>query len=456
MADLPTPDRLSLGSLDLLMPRTYIRVLFTFRTTESSFSLMTSLQRGLDSLSETIPWLSGRVHPTATTTQHGLEIQYGVDGPGLTLVHKGTIDASYEALSAGGLPPNSIPENIWPVPPMIDEDLFTKGAPVFGASLFSFADGRAVGLCVCMHHNAVDGTAFADIVKLWAQHVAGSPPSYADGERARLIDILRSELEVVSSKKVEALLESHPEYSKTPPALPAEFPPCMCKMFAVPVARIDAYKERLKGSVSAPLSTNTIVCAFVWSAITRARTRRSAGSAHESSRLAMAVDGRRRLGGDFSAPGNPYLGNAVLYSLSHSSVSDLHSESLASLATICDTIAQSQSPTKINSRHMAEVYSLVEQTADYRTIFVGWDLFSSRDLTITSWADLDLYGVAFGSQLGRPDFIRVPGSVADGVGIILPRKRGSGTNDVVEIMVMLRSDDMALLEQDTVWKDFTT
>ncbi|KAH8157899.1 hypothetical protein CIB48_g10350 [Xylaria polymorpha] len=349
MADLSTPKRLSLSPLDLLMPRTYIGALFTFRTTESSLSLIAGLQGGLDSLSEAIPWLSGRVHPTATTTQHGLEIRYGADGPGPTLVYKGTIDASYDALAAEGLPPDSIPEDIWPVPRMIDEDLFTKGAPVFGASLFSFAGGKAVGF-----------------------------RRTRDGGRSRLVDALQPELEMLSSTTAEALLELHPEYAAISPALPAEFPSCTCKMFTVPVARIDTHKERLKGHVSTPPSTNTIVCALVWSSITRARAQRTAAPRHESSRLAMAVDGRRRLSNKFSVAENPYLGNAVLYSLSRSSVSDLHSESPASLATICDTIAQSQSPAEINSRHMAEVCSLVERAADYRTIFVGWDLFGSR------------------------------------------------------------------------------
>ncbi|KAI0455712.1 hypothetical protein F5B21DRAFT_503001 [Xylaria acuta] len=135
----------------------------------------------------------------------------------------------------------------------------------------------------------------------------------------------------------------------------------------------------------------------------------------------------------------------------------------ASFAKICDAIAQSQSPAKTNPGHVAEVCGLVERAEDHGTIFVGWGIVGSRDLTITSWADLDLYGVAFGhgeeeEELGRPDFVRVSSSAAaDGVGIILPRKRNpAATNEVIEIMIMLRSDDMVLLEQDTMWKDFRT
>ncbi|KAJ8132512.1 hypothetical protein O1611_g1107 [Lasiodiplodia mahajangana] len=93
---------------------------------------------------------------------------------------------------------------------------------------------------------------------------------------------------------------------------------------------------------------------------------------------------------------------------------------------------------------------------DYRTVFVGWDLFGSRDLTITSWADLGLYNASFGEGLGKPEFVRIPSSPADGVVIVLPRKRGEGaTSEVVEVMVMLRTDDMTVLEKDAAWKNFS-
>ncbi|KAI0468818.1 transferase family-domain-containing protein [Xylaria cf. heliscus] len=465
MTELSTSKQLSLGPLDLLMPRTYISVLFTFRTDAPSPSIIEDLQGGLDNLSKTVPWLSGQVFPTTTSTKPGLEIRYHANAPGPKLLDKGAIGASYETLSASGLQPDTIPDTIWPVPAMITEDLFASGVPVFGASVFRFADGKGVGVCVSAHHNAVDATGFAALVRLWGQHVAGSPlPSSSSSSsaedmytysRARLAAAAALDLKALSSATVKDLFEAHPEYASAPPALPAEFPACACKLFAVPVARIEARRQRLKKThASAPPSTNTLVCALVWACITRARRRRGAG--HESSRLAMAVDGRRRLGDGFS--GSPYLGNAVLYSLATCPASELDSvaESPEAFAAVCDAVAQSQAPAKIDARHVAEVCALVERAGDYRGVFVGWDLFGSRDLTVTSWADLDLYGTVFGGGLGTPEFVRIPSSAADGVGIVMPRKRGVTPKDeVVEVMVMLRSDDMALLEQDAMWKDFT-
>ncbi|KAJ3553402.1 hypothetical protein NPX13_g10894 [Xylaria arbuscula] len=173
----------------------------------------------------------------------------------------------------------------------------------------------------------------------------------------------------------------------------------------------------------------------------------------------MAVNGRQRLSAEFSSAEEPYLGNLVMYSLARSSAAGLGScsDSLESLAKVCEVIGKSQSPEKINARHVAEVYSLVERVVDYKSVFVGWDLFGSQDLTITSWADLDFYELNFGNGLGRPEFTRIASSAADGVGIILPRKaRTAAAHGVVEVMIMLRSDDMDVLEHDAMLKDFSS
>lgn len=41
---------------------------------------------------------------------------------------------------------------------------------------------------------------------------------------------------------------------------------------------------------------------------------------------------------------------------------------------------------------------------------------------------------------------------------ILPRKRASGGDgsETIEVVVMLRTDNMAILEEDKVWKALTT
>jgi hypothetical protein len=345
---------------------------------------------------------------------------------------------------------------------MIDETLFSRGAPVFAASIFRFADKQGVGLCVCMHHSAVDATGFTEVLRLWTQNMAvpGSLFNPGDGRLSRLSTALFHDLGVVSAHSLHALFASHPEYSTTPPTLPTSFPPCTSKVFRVPITRITALKQRIEIHIPSIPTTNTVLCALIWSAITHVRKQRNIALAKETSRLATAVNGRQRIGEHFSALENLYLGKIVLYSLSELTAGDLSAffdqASDKALATVCDAISQSQSPARINTCHIAEIYSLGDRVEDNRTMFVGWDLFRSRDLTITSWANLDLYDMEFGAQLGKPDFVRVPHAEADGVGLILPRRRASAraetVDEVVEVMIMLRKDDMNVLEQDSTWR----
>ncbi|GAB1194172.1 hypothetical protein APSETT444_003413 [Aspergillus pseudonomiae] len=445
-----------LSPLDLLMPRTYIRVLLAFETIIPTPELTQSLQSGLDKLSTQLPWLSGRVFAT-TSIQHKASVEIRSNaGHTPTLVDKGSIAAPYTTLSSHGMSMEAIPSEIWPVPSMVDDGISETGAPVFAASLFGFAD-QGVGLCVCLHHHAVDATGLSEVVELWARNVAETGFEFSGSHQTRLERLskaLSPALEDISSLSSESLLALHPEYSKVPPTMPKEFAPSTSKLFAIPVDRINALKETLREYTSNAPTTNVLLCALIWTTITRVRANRNPGLASETSRLVTAVNGRQRISETFSVPENPYFGNAVLYSLTNLAVGALATTdegAMRSLAGVCDYISASQSPSKIGSRQIAEVYGLADRMQDYRSLFVGWDLFGSRDLTITSWADLDVYAMDFGAMLGKPKLVRFPYMEADGVAIILPRQRNL-SEEMLEIMVMLRRDDMGALEHDSVWQ----
>jgi len=456
-----------LTPLDMLMPKTYIGALLTFKATQGISTVTQSLQRGLDRLCQQMPWLSGHVLSTTTASSQklGLELRWQANGKTSLLVDKGTVSAAYDSLSAAGMSPSSVPEDVWPVPSMIDDALFPDGAPVLAASVFQFCDGHGeVGLCVCMHHNAVDATGFAEVLRLWAQNMQGAPtrpfPTMVEGRASRLSRALATDLDVAFAVPLDALLMSHPEFSTTPPALPACFSPCSCELFSIPVTRINVVKERVAEHASAKPTTNSMLCALLWSAITRVRAQRNPILASETSRLVTAVDGRRQLGQDFSSPETPYVGNVVTYAMAQQAVAGLRAltgrDSGQALASVCDSIAGTQSSARDSLRHVSEVYSLADRVDDPTKIYPGWDLFGSRDLTITSWANLDTYSVDFGPHLGRPHFVRVRAAQADGVGLILPRRPASaamgGHEEVLDVMLMLRKDDMDALEQDTMWK----
>ena len=434
--------------LDLLMPKVYITALLTFPTHESTPIVTQSLRNGLKKLSQQLPWVSGRVFTTKSSgNRPSLEMCWNADTTP-ELIDRGCIEQPYAELAASKMPPEAFPPKMLPISVMTEHNPAEKGAPVFAASFFRFGDSKGLGLYISMHHNVVDATGFSKVVELFALNVAAvESPSLGMLDRVhRLSHALSSDLDTVSSKSTETLFESHPEYARSPPVFPSEFPLCTSRLFPIPVSRIDALKQRLTVTMSTPPTTNTILSALTWSAITRARIQRDQGLTKKSSRLAMAINGRRRIE-EFTNSDDPYFGNMVVYSMAVSQADALGSMndqgSIGALAKICQAIAESQSTTRINSRHVAEVYHLANSVDDYKSIFVGWDLFGSTDLTITSWADLGFYDMNFGSKLGKPEFLRVPYMEADGVGLILPRKRED--NEVIEVMVMLRRDDMDVL-----------
>lgn len=305
----------------------------------------------------------------------------------------------------------------------------------------------------------MDVTGFAGVVRLWAKNVV--QPSQTDpcclsqgsgGRLVRLSEALAPDLQEISSLSSDHLLALHPQHSTQPPVLPDTFPPCMSKPFKIPLHWINVLKELLQKYTQRRLTTNVILCALIWTSVTRVRAQRNPALKVQTSRLVTAVNCRSRIMGDLnSVPGDQqYLGNVVLYAMTSFPAANLATadeDPIRSLATICDCISNSQSSSTINSRHIAETYRLVDSMEDYRSLYAGWDLFGSRDFTITSWADLDLYDLDFGPLLGKPEFVRLPYMEADGVAIILPRRR-SGPDEILQVMVMLRCDDMESLEGD--------
>lgn len=444
-----------LAPLDLPMPKTYIRVLLVFEKAESTLQITPKLQSGLDRLSKQLPWLAGRVVPKASAQDNAssLEIRWNANNTP-TLIDRGTISTIYNCVSSHGFSTEAISSDVWPVP--IIPDSSATGAPVFAASIFRFAD-QGVGLCVAIHHSAVDGTGLSEVMRLWAQNVTGPDFTFSGSSQNRsdrLSEALSFDLQETSSISSEKLFALHPEYSKVPPILPEKLLPCTSKLFTIPMHWIEVLKQLMLKYTSKTPTSNTVICALIWTIITRVRMQDSPSLGSETSQLAMAVNGRQRISEGFSSPESPYFGNAVLYSLSKFSAGALAASDEApvrSIARVCDHIAQSQERSTINSRHVAEVYHLIDRMEDCGSLFVGWDLFGSRDLTITNWADIGLYEVDFGDVLGRPKFVRLPYMEADGVAIILPRQRAASP-EMLEVMIMLRRDHMEGLDRDSMWQ----
>lgn len=441
------------------MPKNYIPLLLVFRTSEPFDAVSQRLQSGLDATTEKIPWISWRVCSAGGGDQQAAHggIRYSLSPSAPQIADRGSIDEPISSLAAHAMHSTTIPEDVWPFGALPEGD----SPLVFGASVFRFKDNEVLGLCVCMHHSAVDAAGFTEVLRVWAQETTalGSTRSQFTGNRlSRVSEALASQLSEASSKGVGELFGLLPEFSPVPPAMPSSFPSFASQMFTIPTERLDAYKEALSRQLETSPSTNAVICALLWSFITRIRAQHKENTpTPTSSRLVMAVNGRRRIDPNFSTPETPYLGNLILYASAEKSFDTLQRapDSITELAEACNTITQSYGPTKINSQHIANVFELGRQTLGSSPVFPGWDLFNHKDLTITSWADLDLYQMGWGSELGQPEFVRIPSSAADGVCIVLPRRRvdsASHSQNPIEVLMMLKAEHMEALKADSLWQ----
>lgn len=460
MAETQFIERLT--PLDLLMPGGYVGAVFVFPMTQSSPTLLSELQSSLDLVCERVPWLMGRVSSTAAAEGQPptLEIHWTTRDTTPQIMNKGFLSNGYEDLAGAQIPLDSIPADMWPMTSAVQIE-HGSGAPVFAASLFHFADGKAVGLCIQGHHNTMDGFGFAEIVKLWARCINNNSgeshqtlnfsPSLRRNDR--LAKALNQSSQVSTRLPLDVLFERHPEYSRHPPKLPTEFSACTAEILTIAMKKIEVIKESLRTYLETTPTTNTVACTLLWSAITRARMRRTRDLGNKTSRLPMAVNGRKRLNAELTNHQNPYLGNMVLFSLAEMEARDIgdcsQDSSMKLLADACRIVAQAQSPDHINADHIREVCNLAEGLENHRSLFPGWELFGHRDLFITSWADLSFYDFDFGYSLGKPQFVRIPYAQADGNAIILPKKRNATR---IEAVVMLQRDDMEALKEDSLWE----
>lgn len=206
-----------LSPLDLLIPRTYIRVLLVFEHPDPADITIQSLQSGLARLSGQIRWLSGRVFSEQPDQKTSPEIRWHAGGAP-TIVDKGTITTTYDWARSHGKPGKAIPSDVWPVSSVIDDTYLVTGAPVFASSIFRFAD-RGAGLYVCIHHHAVEACGFSKIIQLWAQNVCDSTLSLSISPSSRgdrLSQALSTDLQATLSESTESLLTRHPEFSIEP------------------------------------------------------------------------------------------------------------------------------------------------------------------------------------------------------------------------------------------------
>jgi hypothetical protein len=105
----------------------------------------------------------------------------------------------------------------------------------------------------------------------------------------------------------------------------------------------------------------------------------------------------------------------------------------------------------IDDHHIRSAATLLQNEKDKSTFFYGANAVAGRDLTISSWAGLQSALVSFGCALGQPTFVRrAIQADCEGLAYLTP----TTIDGDIDVAVSLRRDDLDVLEQDSVWKQF--
>ncbi|EAQ86339.1 hypothetical protein CHGG_07592 [Chaetomium globosum CBS 148.51] len=521
-----TPQTALLSPLDQCMPRIYTTLFLVFETPDPA-TAVENLRAGLKRLNKHLPYLKGRVFAADggraalrwSPKDVDVELQE-MPTDGVVL-----LGLSFEKIRTERAPLHYFPPTISPLSRFasLNSD---SGAAVFAATYGLVDGGMILGLSV--EHNVMDGTGVVELIRFWAACTrsditdAATTPTPDPNEPIYRTTLLRraTGLDVTEAQRqtpptFNDLLARHPEFrlpsTTTPTTTPSTSLPSplgISKIFTISLTKLEATKTTLQSphpNTTPPPTTNSILCATLWSCITRVRTARrrktnttttttpsssaatpaAAGPEEEvkagHSQLGFAINGRARLGvsSGLADPQRPFLGNVNLYGLAGMGVDVLgrataatastgttgtaaavaeDGERVEALARVVQAIGEAVG--RVRGGFVGEVLELVERVPEGGGgggffLLPGWDAFHGMDVTVTSWANMGVYGVDFGKGVGKPCFMRVPRAETDGFVIVLPRRRGEVVKEEgIEVVVAMHPEDMAALEGDAVWRSY--
>ncbi|KAG8532946.1 uncharacterized protein KY384_002824 [Bacidia gigantensis] len=454
-----------LTALDLLMPPAYTRLLLTFgrKGEDEVSSIDTILREGLSRLVETVPVLKGEVFTTGQRAgEVAVQPRTDIKNPPLFQVRDYTLKdgkpmKSYLELYARDMPMTELDgEDLAPLPTFL-----SNPAPVFAAQANFIAGGLI--LCACFHHSVFDGPGAGVILKVWSE-CCNFLQNPADGPKL-LSPVATDRNVLLESGKPSTSLDILAGYEITTPSKDSTTEEQSAPTVAVTEMTTATFTiqnetlQRLKVDVNTYLSqrgknewvsTNDILCAGLWRAITKARLESPDAHFGTTSRVGMAVNGRSRMQPPLS---DEYVGNVNIYTATEIDMPPLFSDATESLAEIA--VAIRRSVLSVNDEYIRHLIHKVNQLPDLSLITPSFKVWGN-DLAITTWREMGICDLDWGSGIcgGKVDFVRIPSARFHGLCVVLPRT--SHKPDAVEVLMGLKTESMERLKGDASFKNFAS
>ena len=448
----------SLSALDQIMPRVYSRLILSFPLATSDSSKTASLlQQAFERTVDDIPILAFNV--VASSDRPG---RFELQSSASMSAAKFAVKELKAQTSGWKLPYSDLKGASFPLSELDDQILAPVGmlptstpAPSCAAQLNVLEGGLL--LCIAFHHSVMDGTAYSTVFKVLASHCQALQNEHGPKSSTFTLQDGSFDRQPLLNIEKDSRAKLPPAYANRPPAPPSAttdapipaMPPMSTAIFTLDNFALASLKHDIAEEISghgegeAWTSTNDVIGAVLWHAITTAR---STGSPIESSRLGMAVNGRGRLHPPLP---DTYLGNVNIYASSVVDGDTLTSTSVADMAKTAVAIRQSIS--QIDDAFIRNLISAVDALEDPSTVIPAFNSFLGNDLAITSWLDMGIEDFEWGA-LGKVDAVRIPRAAFDGLCIILPRTADDG----IEVLVGLKTEHMEKLKADEHFNRFVS
>lgn len=327
----------------------------------------------------------------------------------------------------------------------------TLAQPVFLVQATFLTDGLL--LTFLGQHNAMDVTGLGQVVKFFAQACREAEFTPRDVLLGNISpDDMGFAFKLPPEEAVKLDETVEPEGPLTPPSpstndSPSSPPPiCTWAHLLFPATSLSKLKKlaiaelRQEGTY---ISTDDVITAFVYQAITRARLPRL--GTHTTSTLARAVDLRPRL----PLP-DWYIGMAQSMVYSHFTIHEATDWSLGKAAAHLRSALLPKEKVAHSARILA---NRIARTQDRSDISFTADLDPGTDVMVSSWAKLGCYEWEFGTHLGKAEaVVRPMFDPVESLVYVLPKNRDSD----VSVMLCLREQDMERMRGDGDVKKWAT
>ncbi|THY35440.1 hypothetical protein D6D01_01328 [Aureobasidium pullulans] len=417
-------------------------------------TLIETLKEGLMTLTSAFPWLTGKVVSEGVneTNSGTYKIKPSTNSKIITVkdLREDKTFQSMEILREKGFPASMLDEVA--ISPLKSLSGSCEESPLEPTPVLRVQVNLVVGgllLVIVAQHNVMDMSGQFQIMKLFSKACHRQPFSeddltFENIARGNLVPILNDDYErgaetacplpVVETTKAEAKPEhTQSKTSRTPDES------CAWAYFNFPSSSLDSMKEEATRTLS-PLvefvSTDDALGAFIWQAVSRARTARLNKST--VSTFSRAVDVRQMFDISRQYPGlmsNNSYSSLTLDSLTNKSLGEIASELRAGIATGTSKLYH----------HTRALATLLHRAADKRTVTYNPFPSSSTGIIFSSWAKFELYDLDFCLGLGKPAAVRRPRfSPVGSLMFMMPRD----SNGDIAAAMCLRGDDMAAIKAD--------